>query len=123
MKTLKIENGDFVFDEKGELAMVEGDEEIAQGVEMSLSIRKDEFELDEYIGLDRTNVENKQAKEEEIIEDILEALQVMTDQNLIEGADNIEISKEGRMATVSMDIIKTDGTDIKMEGVDISGSQ
>lgn len=122
MKTLKVSNGDFVFDEKGELAMVEGDEEITQGVMMNMSIRKSEFEFDEYIGLDRISVEDKQAKQDEIISDILESLQPLTDQNIIEGADNVIISREGRSVTISMDIIKTDGTDINLEGVDVSGS-
>lgn len=123
MKTLKVVNGDFIFDEKGELAMVDGDEEIAQGVEMNLSIRKSEFEFDEYIGLNRTNIEDKQSNEDQIIDDILEALQVITEQNIIEGADNIEISKEGRIASVSMSVIKTDGTEINLEGVDVGGSE
>lgn len=123
MKTLQVINGDFVFDETGNLAMVEGDEEIAQGAMMNLSIRKNEFELDEHIGFDTSFKQSKRVDDEEISDNILEALQVMTDQELIEGADNIEILRDGRNANASMNLVKTDGTEIPIERVDLSGSE
>ncbi|GEM_PF-2398922 len=123
MKTLKVVNGDFVFDEAGNLEMVEGDEEIAQGAMMLLSIRKGEFELDENIGLDTSFMENKLVQDEEITDSVLEALQVLTDQNIIEGAENIMISRQGRSATIDLDLVKTDGLNISLEGVDLSGSE
>ncbi|MGE7621685.1 DUF2634 domain-containing protein [Viridibacillus sp. NPDC096237] len=123
MKTLKVINGDFVFDETGNLAMVEGDKEIAQGVMMNLSIRKNEFELDEHIGFDKSFMQLKRVDDEELADNVLEALQVMTDQELIDGADDIEIIRDGRNANVTMNLIKTDGTEIPLEGVDLSGSE
>lgn len=123
MKTLKIVDGDFVFDEAGNLEMVEGDEEIAQGALMNLSIRKGEFELDENIGLDTSFMQNKLVQDEEITDSILEALQVLTDQNIIEGAENIMISRQGRSSTIDLDLVKTDGLNISLEGVDLSGSE
>lgn len=124
MKTLKIVDGDFAFDANGNLEMVEGDEEIAQGVKMSLAIQKGEFELDENIGLDTSFRQNKLVDDQEISDSILEALQIMTDQNIIEGAENIEIQRDGRTANISkMEVIKTDGTNINLEGVELGGSE
>lgn len=123
MKTLKVVDGDVVFDANGNLEMVEGDEEIAQGVKMSLAIQKGEFELDENIGLDTSFRQNKLVKDDEITDSILEALQVMTDQNIIEGADNIVISRDKRTINVDLDAIKTDGTNINLEGVELGGSE
>lgn len=123
MKTLKVVDGDVVFDANGNLEMVEGDEEIAQGVKMSLAIQKGEFELDENIGLDTSFRQNKLVKDDEITDSILEALQVMTDQNIIEGADNIVISRDQRTINVDLDAIKTDGTNINIEGAELGGSE
>lgn len=124
MKTLKVVDGDFVFDESGNFEMVEGDEEIAQGVMMNLSIRKEEFVLDEHIGLDTSFMQNKVVDDEEITDSILEALQVMTDQEIIDGAENIEIERDGRTANIkSMDVIKTDGSNINIAGVELGGSE
>lgn len=95
--------------------MVEGDEEIAQGVMMNLAIRKDEFEFDEFIGLDRDFMENKPIDEEVAVENILSALQIMTDQEIIEGADTFEITEgENRQANISLRAIKADGESINV---------
>lgn len=123
MKTLKVVDGDVVFDANGNLEMVESNEEIAQGVMMNLAIQKGEFELDENIGLDTSFRQNKLVKDDEITDSILEALQVMTDQNIIEGADNIVISRDKRTINVDLDAIKTDGTNINLEGVELGGSE
>lgn len=103
--------------------MVEGDEEIAQGVMMNLAIQKGEFELDENIGLDTSFRQNKLVEDEVISDSILEALQVMTDQNIIEGAENITVSRNKRIANVDLDILKADGTNINLEGVELGGSE
>lgn len=123
MKTLKIVDGDFVFDANGNLEMVEGDEEIAQGVKMSLAIQKGEFELDENVGLDTSFRQNKLVSDDEIADSILEAIQIMTDQNIIEGAENIIISRDQRTINVDLKAIKTDGTNINLEGVELGGSE
>lgn len=123
MKTLKIVDGDFVFDANGNLEMVEGDEEIAQGVKMSLAIQKGEFELDENVGLDTSFRQNKLVSDDEIVDSILESIQIMTDQNIIEGAENIIISRDQRTINVDLKAIKTDGTNINLEGVELGGSE
>lgn len=101
--------------------MVESDEEIAQGVQMNLSIRKDEFEFDEFIGLDSSFLQNKLFTDEDVADAVLSALQVMTDQNILEGADEIDFTREGDKGRVSLVAIKTDGTEINLEGADVNG--
>lgn len=124
MKTLKVVNGDFVFDETGQLALVSGDEEIAQAVEMCLSIEKSEFILDEFIGIDTTFREGKSADDEDVIDAILEAVEPLTEEEKIEGIENIETEMNERTCTVtSCEIVKIDSEDtIEMKGVDLFGS-
>ena len=123
MKTLKVIDGDFVFDAAGNLEWVEGDEEIVQGVKMNLSVRKGEFELDEWIGLDQRFLGERNPNEEEVIDNILEALQVMTDQGIIEGVENINATNQNGEMDLSLRILKTDGTEINLEGSDFGGSE
>lgn len=124
MKTLKVVNGDFVFDETGQLALVSDDEEIAQAVEMCLSIEKGEFILDEFIGMDTTFREDKSADDEDVIDAILEAVEPLTEEEKIEGIENIETEMNERTCTVtSCEIVKIDSEDtIEMKGVDLFGS-
>lgn len=124
MKTLKIKDGDFVFDETGQLALVSDDEEIAQAVEMCLNIEKGEFVLDEFIGMDTTFREDKSADDEDVIDAILEAVEPLTEEEKIEGIENIETEINGRTCTVtSCEIVKIDSEDtIEMKGVDLFGS-
>lgn len=124
MKTLKVVNGDFVFDETGQLALVSDDEEIAQAVEMCLSIEKGEFILDEFIGIDTTFREDKTADDEDVIDAIIEAVEPLTEEEKIEGIENIETEMNERTCTVtSCEIVKNDSEDtIEMKGVDLFGS-
>lgn len=124
MKTLKVANGDFYFDETGQLAIVEGDEEIAQAVAMNFSIEKGEFPLDEYIGIDTTFMQDKSSDEEDVTNALIEAVQVLTDNEIIEGLDNINATQNGRTILVtSLNVIKIDEEEtIKIEGVEIDGS-
>lgn len=116
MKTLKVENGDLVLNENGELAMVQGDQEVAQGVMMNLAIQKGEFPLDEFIGLDTSFLQEKRISEEDMADSVLGALQVMTDQNIIEGAEDITMSQQGRVETIGLRVFLTDGNSIDLTG-------
>lgn len=124
MKTLKVKDGDFCFDETGQLALVEEDEEIAQAVEMCFRIEKGEFQLDEYIGIDTKFMQEKNADEEDIANALIEAVEVLTEEEKIEGLDNIEATIENRTCIVSsLDVVKIEEeSTINIEGVEISGS-
>lgn len=122
MKTFKLVDGDLVFNENGELEMVEGDEETAQGVGVCLAVREDEFELDEFLGMNRSFLSKKRASDEEIADAVLSALQIMTDQDVLEGAKEIEMERTDGMASISLEAIKGDGENLIVEGVEIDGS-
>lgn len=59
MKTFKIVNGDLVFDGQNNLAMVEGEEEIAQSIERVLTTNKGEWFLNLEHGLDYQEIQGK----------------------------------------------------------------
>lgn len=119
MKTLKLVNGDLVFNESGELEMVSDDDEIAQNLEMILSTQLGEFQLDETIGLDRSNILTKQFDEKQAHYDIVEAL--MQEDRVQEVRDVTFIpDKENRIMTVNVTVVKTDGTTVTVEGVPIN---
>lgn len=124
MKTLKLKDGDFCFNETGQFCLVEGDEEIAQAVAMCFSIEKGEFQLDEFVGIDTTFVHEKNADEEDVMNALIEAVEPLTEEEKIEGLDNIEASIKGRTCIVSsLDVIKIEEeSTINIEGVEISGS-
>lgn len=124
MKTLKVVNGDFVFDETGQLALVSDDDEIAQAVEMCLSIHKGEFSLDEFIGIDTSFLGEKLSDEEDVLEAIIEAIEPLTEEEKIDGVESIDAKFIGREVHItSFNIIKVDSSDsIEMEGVKISGA-
>ncbi|MGG1291365.1 DUF2634 domain-containing protein [Bacillus smithii] len=119
MKGLKLVNGDLVFDENGELEMVSDDEEFKQNLEMILKIQLGEFQLDETIGLDRSNILTKQFDEKAAHYDIVEAL--MQEDRVQEVRDVTFIpDKENRIITVNVTVVKTDGTTVTVEGVAIN---
>lgn len=124
MKTLRIKDGDFCFDETGHFFMIEGADEIAQAVEMCLSIEKGEFLLDEFVGIDTSFMQEKNADDEDVANALIEAVEVLTEEEKIESLDNIEASIDGRTCVVSsLDIvIVEEESTINIEGVEIGGS-
>ena len=59
MKTFKIVDGDLVFDGQGNLVMVEGEDEIAQSIEMVLTTNKGEWFINLEHGLDYKAITGK----------------------------------------------------------------
>lgn len=119
MKGLKLVDGDLVFNENSELEMVSDDEEFKQNLETILKIQLGEFQLDETIGLDRSNILTKQFDEKAAHYDIVEAL--MQEDRVQEVRDVTFIpDKENRIMTVNVTVLKTDGTTVTVEGVPIN---
>ncbi len=118
MKTLKLVDGDLLFDENGELEMVSGDEEFAQNLGMILKTSLGEFDLDETIGLDRSNILTKGFDEEQARYDIVEALM---QEDRVEEVSEITFKqdKENRTLSVDLEIVKADGSTTNVEDVDI----
>lgn len=100
MRTLKLLDGDLCFDES-ELQMVEGNEEIAQSVLISLKTRLGEFKLDENVGLDRANVLGKALNIEEARYDIVEAIM---QEERITSVDQLEIHDDRTTRTRKVDL-------------------
>ncbi|UZH06410.1 DUF2634 domain-containing protein [Heyndrickxia coagulans] len=118
MKGLKLVNGDLVFDENGELEMVSDDDEIVQNLEMILSTQLGEFQLDETIGLDRSNILTKQFDEEQAHYDIVEAL--MQEDRVAEVREIIFTpDKKNRRISIDVTVVKTDGSSVSLEGVTV----
>jgi hypothetical protein len=118
LKTLKLVNGDLVFNDSGELEMVSDDEEFKQNLEMILKIQLGEFQLDETIGLDRSNILTKQFDEKQAHYDIVEAL--MQEDRVAEVREIIFTpDKKNRRMSVDVTVVKTDGSAVSLEGVTV----
>jgi len=117
MKGLKLVDGDLVFNENSELEMVSDDEELLQNLEMILKIQLGEFQLDETIGLDRSNILTKQFDEEQAHYDIVEAL--MQEDRVAEVREIIFTPDKNRRISVDVTVVKTDGSSVSLEGVTV----
>ncbi|QEO61607.1 DUF2634 domain-containing protein [Bacillus altitudinis] len=118
MKTLKLVNGDFIFKD-GELEMIDGDEEIAQAVELILKTRLGEFKLDEFLGVERENLLGKNLDEEEAQYDIIEAI---AQEERIATVEDIEFQfdRKTRTSRIKLKLIKEeDGQELELGGVDV----
>ena len=118
MKTLKLVNGDINFKD-GELEMIEGDEELAQAVEMILKTSLGEFGLDEFLGVERENLLGKNLDEEEAQYDIIEAI---SQEERIATVEDIEFQfdRKARSIRIKLKLIKEeDGQELVLGGVDV----
>ncbi|WP_289142927.1 DUF2634 domain-containing protein [uncultured Brevibacillus sp.] len=74
MQSLKLVNGDIVFDENGELIMIEGPEEVAQCAADVLGTNKKEWFLNPLKGIKFRAFLDKYQSEEEMREEIRQGL-------------------------------------------------
>lgn len=118
MKTLKLVDGDLVFDSNKELEMVSDDEEFAQNLRVIFGTRLGEFELDETIGLSRDHLLGKDFDEEQATYDIIEAA---SQEDRTEEVSKIEFNRDAsnRVLNIDLEIKKTDGTTTEISEVDI----
>lgn len=117
MRTLEVKDGDLVIS-SGELNMVEGDLEIAQSVRMTMETAQGEWFLNPDFGMDREPLENKIFNEEAVRASIVEAA---TDDERIESVNDLVFAqdKSNRMLHVSLELQKTDGEAVRIEGVEL----
>lgn len=117
MRTLKVQNGDLVI-AAGEFAMVEGDEELAQSVRMTMETAQGEWFLNLDFGMLRDPFENKPYNEEEIRASIIEGA---TDDPRITSVEELSLvfDKVARTMGVSLQLQKADGRTIEIEEVEI----
>jgi len=114
----KIVDGDLVVDENGDIVMVEDDEELAQSVRMVLQTRKGEFFLEPDHGLVFDNLLGKEADLAKAHEDIVEA--VLQEERIASVEDVIFTDNpQDRTRSVSLEMRKTDGGTLSLEGVNV----
>ncbi|MCZ8518892.1 DUF2634 domain-containing protein [Paenibacillus caseinilyticus] len=113
MQSLKLVNGDLVI-EDGELLMVEGPEEIAQCVSISLGTNKDEWFLNPNMGIDVEKFVGKSLSMEARLEQIRQGLR---QEPRIKTIDSLEIQDDpaGRTSVVRFEATAEDGTIISEE--------
>jgi len=117
MRTLKVTNGDLVIS-NGDFAMIQEDEELAQSVRMNIEAAQGEWFLDLNYGMDREPFETKPFNEESARLAIVEAA---TADGRIQAVDRLELVSDfnSRRLSVSMTLIKTNGEEVQLGGVEI----
>jgi hypothetical protein len=116
MKSLLLdENGDLVF-QNGDFVWVEGDEELAQQVHITLKTVKEEWFLDMDEGLDREPIFAKILKENEARDSIIEAIGQVQG---ISGVENITFTRSGRVLSIDLAIRKEDGEVVQLQEVEV----
>lgn len=117
MRTLKVQNGDIVIS-AGEFAMIDGDEELAQSVRMTIETARGEWFLNEDFGMFRDPFESKPYNEEEIRASIIEAA---TDDTRIASVENLALVFDQAVRSLAVELVlqKTDGDTITIEEVEI----
>ncbi|ODB61368.1 DUF2634 domain-containing protein [Paenibacillus polymyxa] len=112
-------DGDLEFDSKGELVMIEGDEELAQCCRVGLGTNEGEWFLNPEIGLAFRLFLGKRASEEEMRNELTRAL---LQEERIESVDDVTFSvdRAARLLTVTFKATGTSGEIIQQEGVTIS---
>ncbi|CAM4013007.1 DUF2634 domain-containing protein [Mesobacillus zeae] len=113
----KIIDGDLVF-ENGDWIFAEGNEELVQSVEAILQTSKGEFFLEEEHGLSHSNLVGKEANQEEVRDDIIEAL---SQEERIASVRDITFfdNKKIRHRTVNITLEKGDGSQLTLEEVSL----
>lgn len=113
MRTLQMSQGDLVL-EKGNLAIVEGDDELNQSTAHGLRTALGEWFLDEEFGLDRDALLGKGFNENEATDAIVECV---TQDPRIARVESITytFNKTTRTLSVFMRIVKQDETTLEVE--------
>lgn len=115
MKSLKIVDGDIVF-ETNDAVFIDEDEEIAQSVQTILQTNKGEWFLNTDFGLDRSVFFQKPFNETIANDAIREAV---AQEERIQRIEDITFERSDRTLKVSLTLIKKDGGTLAIEGVNV----
>ncbi len=99
MKTLKIENGDLVFNSQRNLLMVEGHDEEIQSIERLLTTNAGEWFLNIEHGLEYARIQGKNISDEQIR---LAVMQALAQEERIQEVESIEIERSDKERTVAV---------------------
>ncbi len=111
MKSLKLANGDLSLD-KGELLLVDAEEELEQSVKLCTATNKGEWFLDPDFGLDFYAILGHNPTEEKMRDALLDAFSY---EPRIDSIEDLKVEREGRKAKVYYRAILVDGTSIERE--------
>ena len=112
MKTLGLINGDLRY-ENNDFVIIDGSEEVAQCIAISLGTNLKEWFLNEEFGLDFTKVLDKSTDDEARAE----VLRVLSKEERIASIDELTISNDykNRKRTIKYTVTLTDGTTLNEE--------
>lgn len=112
MKTLALRDGDLLF-ENGDFKIIEGSEEVAQCISISLGTNLKEWFLNEEFGLDFMKMLDKSTDDEARAE----VLRVLSQEERITSIDELTISNDykNRKRTIKYTVTLTDGTTLNEE--------
>lgn len=116
MQSIRLIDGDFQFDDAGNIILIEGTEEVAQCCEITLGTRAGEWFLNPELGIDFDLFLGKSIHEEEARDELIRA--ILTDER-IESVDDVtfEMDRPARTMTVSFVATSIDGEMVEAEGV------
>ncbi|MBK5244284.1 MAG: DUF2634 domain-containing protein [Eubacteriaceae bacterium] len=114
MKTFLIKDNDLVFDNQGDLMMVEGDQEQIQGVERLLTANVNEFFLEITHGFDYSLLKTKQPDSNLIRLGLIDAI---TQDTKVDNISNLIINLDNatRKLTVNFKILLVSGNTVESE--------
>lgn len=116
MKTFKMIDDDLVFDDTGNLVMIDGYEEVRQSIERILTTNKNEWFLNIDFGLDYSSIRGKGKTKEEIELALREA--IYQDNRITDVVfKELELNRETRNLYVNIDAVVEDNI---IEGIEVN---
>lgn len=119
MQSLKLDpSGDIIFDNTGNLEMLEGTPEVAQCCEIGIGTNKGEWFLNPTMGITFSMFLGKQVNEEEMRSELTEGL--LQDER-IQSVDSVEftINRTSRTMLISFEATSIDGDLIQAKEVTV----
>ncbi|WP_336761724.1 DUF2634 domain-containing protein [Paenibacillus sp. USHLN196] len=118
MQSIQLIDGDFHFDDVGNIVVIEDTEEVAQCCAITLGTRAGEWFLNPELGIDFDLFLGKDFHEEAARDELIRAL--LTDVR-IESVEDVtfDINRQERTMIVSFVAIGTNGEIVEQEGVEI----
>lgn len=118
MQSIQLIDGDFHFDDVGNIVVIDGTEEVAQCCAITLGTRAGEWFLNPELGIDFDMFLGKDFHEEAARDELIRAL--LTDERIESVEDTtFEINRQERTMSVSFVAIGVDGETVRAEGVSI----
>ncbi|WP_430110658.1 DUF2634 domain-containing protein [Paenibacillus sp. B1-33] len=119
MRTWALHDGDLQLSD-GQIAWIDGREELAQAVRIRLGTRLGEYFFAPDMGLDQERMVGKQADEDTIREAIM---RILMDEPRIQSVEDVEVTldKHSRTAQVRLVMTSSEGEEVELIYADGSG--